>query len=90
MRGIMISIMQWVTALLTARTVLWGVLGATCPSMASSSLSVQLSSRRERSLAAGREAVARYCGETESLLSLLTQGIRTVQEAEIISRGYSR
>ena len=37
-----------------------------------------------------RQAVEGYCSETESMLSLLTHCLKTIQEAEIITRAYNR
>ena len=37
-----------------------------------------------------RQTVEGYCSETESLLSLLTHCLKTIQEAEIITRAYNR
>ena len=51
---------------------------------------IQLSSRYEKSLESARKAVSGYCTKTESLLTLLSHCLRTIQEVEIVVRQYNR
>lgn len=58
-------------------------------SLSSLSLS-QMSAREERGLWMARQTVADYCSEVQSLLSLLSLCLRTVQEADLITRQFTR
>lgn len=51
---------------------------------------IQLSSRYEKSLECARKAVSGYCTKIESLLTLLSHCLRTIQEVEIVVRQYNR
>lgn len=54
------------------------------------SIYVQLQRQCEKRLNNGAQRLHDYSEQFEKLLSLLTQALRTIQEMEIISRGYSR
>ena len=50
----------------------------------------QVSTSHERSLQKARQTVTGYCREVEALLSLLSLCLRTVHEAEMVARQFTR